>query len=273
MECPESIEELEALEKRVEEQLLNCRKKLLQQAQARLDAGTAKSERDAARQLAEEMGESPEAVHKKIMRERHKQSGTGVPKSEVSEYEHTGPILNGNGELPPEYQELDKVGDALNLELPSMELHGDRRRLWGINRTVAWFMRFAYARNNIPEEIKEWFGRNRRERGEDRKCWLCTNRKAQTKLGLCAKCREVIKDDRRKIEIQKRTICDEQTRVWNELKKDFDELIEKVDAVLESDSPPRIESVLAGEIIHYGKTIYHGLLGNLQDVAYQDCFT
>ena len=65
-ECPESIEKLEELEKL----LPLCRKELLEQAQARLEAGTAKSERDAARQLAEETGKKPETIRKAIQREK-----------------------------------------------------------------------------------------------------------------------------------------------------------------------------------------------------------
>lgn len=64
--CPESIEELEKLEAL----LPLCRKELLEQAQARLDAGTATSERDAARQIAEETGRKPETIRKAIQREK-----------------------------------------------------------------------------------------------------------------------------------------------------------------------------------------------------------
>lgn len=82
--CPESIEELEELEAL----LPLCRKELLEQAQARIDAGTATSERDAARQIAEETGRKPETIRKAIQREK---LGTVSPlarfKSEVLESE------------------------------------------------------------------------------------------------------------------------------------------------------------------------------------------
>ena len=75
VKCPESIEEVDALEQR----LPLCRKEILEQVEARKKAGTAKSDREAARQLAEEMGKKPETVRKAAQREK-KQSGDSVPK-------------------------------------------------------------------------------------------------------------------------------------------------------------------------------------------------
>ena len=74
--CPESMEELEAWEKK----LPLCRKELLKQVSARKAAGTAKSDRDASRQLAEETGEKPETIRKAVQREKKKESGDTVPK-------------------------------------------------------------------------------------------------------------------------------------------------------------------------------------------------
>jgi hypothetical protein len=79
MKCPESIEELE----RLEQMLPLCRESLFEQAQARIKIGEAKSERQAAKQLAEELGvpEQEGAIHHKIHRERTKRESVprGTP--------------------------------------------------------------------------------------------------------------------------------------------------------------------------------------------------
>jgi hypothetical protein len=69
-ECPSSIEALEEIEKLIP----MCREELLKQVEARKQAGTAKSDREATRQLAEELpGDlTPEAIRNKVKREREK---------------------------------------------------------------------------------------------------------------------------------------------------------------------------------------------------------
>jgi protein gp37 len=81
VKCPDNIHELEELEKL----LPLCRKTLYEQAQARLDAGTATSERGVAKQLGEEIGKSPETVRKAIRREKKERLGTvSPPKSQFN---------------------------------------------------------------------------------------------------------------------------------------------------------------------------------------------
>ena len=64
MDCPESLEEYEELENR----LNLCPKTMYLQAEARVEAGVASSRREAERQLAEETGKSESAVHRAVYR-------------------------------------------------------------------------------------------------------------------------------------------------------------------------------------------------------------
>lgn len=77
MECPESIEELQELEKK----LPLCRMTLYNQAKARIEKGSAKSVSDAARQLAEETGRKPENIRNQITKE---QAAQGVQLSKLT---------------------------------------------------------------------------------------------------------------------------------------------------------------------------------------------
>ena len=64
MECPESIEKLDELEKLIP----LCKVTLYEQAQARLKSGAAKSEREASQQIAEELDKSPGSIRRQIQR-------------------------------------------------------------------------------------------------------------------------------------------------------------------------------------------------------------
>lgn len=65
MKCPDSIQELEELERN----LPLCKVTLYEQAKARIERGAAKSVSEAARQLGEETGKDPETIRKAIRRE------------------------------------------------------------------------------------------------------------------------------------------------------------------------------------------------------------
>ena len=75
-ECPDTVEELEKLE-----QLLPlCRKEILKQVEARKEAGTAKSDRDAARQLSKETGRTEEGIRTAVKRARKDVGSVDPPK-------------------------------------------------------------------------------------------------------------------------------------------------------------------------------------------------
>lgn len=80
MECPESIEELAELEKLVP----LCKATLYEQAQARLKKEPKKSERQVAREIAEELDRPVETVKKAIQREKKERVGTESPLSSLN---------------------------------------------------------------------------------------------------------------------------------------------------------------------------------------------
>ena len=77
LKCPESIEELE----RLEQLLPLCRKSLYEAAQAKLESGAARTERETSRQLAEEIGKPVETIRRARKREERskKEGGTLSP--------------------------------------------------------------------------------------------------------------------------------------------------------------------------------------------------
>lgn len=75
MKCPDSIEELEELER----MLPLCRKTLFDQAEAKIKSGTACSLHDASRQLGGETGKNPESIERAIRREQETRGGTVSP--------------------------------------------------------------------------------------------------------------------------------------------------------------------------------------------------
>lgn len=77
--CPESMEELEAWEKK----LPLCREELLKQVSARKAAGTAKSDRDAARQLSKETGRTEEGIRTAVKRARKDVGSLNPPKGKT----------------------------------------------------------------------------------------------------------------------------------------------------------------------------------------------
>ena len=88
MKCPESIEELQEMEKLIP----LCKVTLYNQAKARIEKGVAKSVSEASRQLAEETGRSPETIRQRIQEE---QTVRGVQLSELSgTAKHRPLILN-----------------------------------------------------------------------------------------------------------------------------------------------------------------------------------
>ena len=62
MKCPESIEELQELEKMIP----LCKVTLYEQAKARIETGAAKSVSEAARQIGEETDRNPETIKRRI---------------------------------------------------------------------------------------------------------------------------------------------------------------------------------------------------------------
>lgn len=77
MKCPESVEELEEIER----MLPLCRKTLYEQAKARIESGAACSVSEAARQIGEEVGRNPESIRTRI---REEGTGRGVQLSEMA---------------------------------------------------------------------------------------------------------------------------------------------------------------------------------------------
>jgi hypothetical protein len=71
--CPETIEELEKLERL----LPLCRKALYEAAQAKLDSGAARTRREAERQLAEELQRPESTIHHAIWSEKKKREKSG----------------------------------------------------------------------------------------------------------------------------------------------------------------------------------------------------
>lgn len=80
--CPESIEELENLERLIP----MCKKELYVQAKAKIESGAACSIREASRQLGEETGKKPESIRRSIKREQSKQGGTLSHLAETNKY-------------------------------------------------------------------------------------------------------------------------------------------------------------------------------------------
>ena len=78
IKCPESIEELEELDKMIP----LCRKELFSQAKARIESGTACSIREASRQIGDELGRDSESIRTSIRREQKDTSGYSVPRTE-----------------------------------------------------------------------------------------------------------------------------------------------------------------------------------------------
>jgi len=75
LKCPESIEELE----RLEQLLPLCRKSLYEAAQAKLESGAARTEREASRQLAEETGKPEETIRTGIKAQKHELGSLNPP--------------------------------------------------------------------------------------------------------------------------------------------------------------------------------------------------
>ena len=88
MKCPESIEELQELEKLIP----LCKVTLYDQAKARIEKGVAKSVSEASRQIAEETGKPEGTIRRRIQEE---QSVRGAQLSELSgTAKHTPLVLN-----------------------------------------------------------------------------------------------------------------------------------------------------------------------------------
>lgn len=83
--CPESIEELEDLERLIP----LCRKELYAQAKSKIESGEACGLREASRQLGEETGNNPESIRRSIRREQNTTginvSGDTVPTPHVAQ--------------------------------------------------------------------------------------------------------------------------------------------------------------------------------------------
>ena len=75
MQCPESIEELQELERMIP----LCKTTLYDQAQARIESGAASSEREASRQLGEELERDPDVIRSAIKREKRERLGALLP--------------------------------------------------------------------------------------------------------------------------------------------------------------------------------------------------
>lgn len=87
MKCPESIEELQELEKLIP----LCKITLYDQAKARIETGAAKSVSEASRQIAEEIDKDPETIRRAIRREDV--SGTLSHLSETDKFRPVSNIL------------------------------------------------------------------------------------------------------------------------------------------------------------------------------------
>jgi len=80
VECPESIKELEELEQK----LPLCKITLYEQAQARLKKHPEKSERQVAKEIAEEVGHDSEKIRTAIRRGREEKNGSDDPLSPLN---------------------------------------------------------------------------------------------------------------------------------------------------------------------------------------------
>jgi len=118
MKCPDSIEELEELEKLVP----LCKIELYNQAKARIETGTAKSVSEASRQIAEETGRNPESIRVQIQKETtvrgiqlSELAGTDKHRPEIKKVEQsildTAKIIN---------QERREIARERNEELKSI---------------------------------------------------------------------------------------------------------------------------------------------------------
>ena len=73
-QCPDSIEELEELDKLIP----LCRKDLYSQAEAKIKSGAACSLSEASRQLGEDLDRNPESIRIAIQKQRKKEGVSGI---------------------------------------------------------------------------------------------------------------------------------------------------------------------------------------------------
>ena len=121
-ECPTSIEELEKIERLINKLPL-CRKELLAQVEARKQSGSAKSDNEAAKQIAEETGKKPETVRKQIQRAKKEKVGTvSQPKGRPPKYKENSEKVAADNPKADEAKarpqpDYDKYWDVVEFNL------------------------------------------------------------------------------------------------------------------------------------------------------------
>lgn len=185
------------------------------------------------------------------------------------EYANSGPEWREGEELPPEYQELDRIRKALGFKTLFTFVGKLRGTVW----TTQVYMRCIYGKGKVQdEEFREWFEHNKAQRGEDGSCWLCLYRKPNSKkTGLCKRCVGVTERDKENFAIQDRGVDEEATKVWTDIYNDSHSLIERIAKALADESPPKIPPELAENTKNAFKEIGEHRYGDVQKVALQDC--
>ena len=113
MKCPESIEELQELEKMIP----LCKVTLYEQAKARIETGAAKSVSEAARQIAEETGKGAETIRRAIQRQQETATVSQLPE-----------LAGTDKHRPPEKLELTEYEKEI-IEKKGKSFHQEKRAL------------------------------------------------------------------------------------------------------------------------------------------------
>jgi hypothetical protein len=202
----------------------------------------------------------PEQSRTPSLRERKEELG--------GKYGFRGAMLKEGEELPPEYQELDRIRKALGFKrLPRFY----DEILAGTVTITEMFMRFIHGKGKVlDEEFREWFERNKKERSDDGKyCWFCLDEKPlNEKIALCERCIKRTERDKEKCAIQDRGVTEEDTKVWTDIHNDSLSLLERIVKAL-AEGPPGIAIDLAKNIQQTFKEIGEHAHGDLQEVVDQ----
>jgi hypothetical protein len=179
-------------------------------------------------------------------------------------------------------QRYKEVYEMLELELPE-----------GFDENVEE-KRFSWIKNYVTDAMKEitrrgatgrrvpvdnFFWEHRHLRKQFELCWRCLGCKpASAKTGLCYVCAKKEAADRRSAlayaKIRDRGIDEKSTKAWNKVFSEIEVLVNKVDALLEQESPPRISQEQARLVIDAGEYLRNQLWkDDLLEIVNLDCYT